>query len=77
MDSLSKLQEISLRLEQVESAGDWLARTLVHVDSAASHTGSLVSLLAEDIRERILNLITEIEQEAILKNNQGPAISIN
>ena len=77
MDSLLKLQEISLRLEQLESAGDWIARSLVHIDNVASHTGSLVTLLAEDVRERILNLVTEMEKETIEKNNQSDTRILN
>lgn len=66
MDSVSKLHEICLRLDHIESAGSWLARTLVHKDSSASHTGTLVTVLSEDIRERLIELITELEKEALL-----------
>lgn len=63
MDSLEKLQEISLRLDHMQAAGDWLARSLVHTDSAASQTGTLISVLVEDIRTRLLELVTELEKE--------------
>ncbi len=68
MDSLEKLQEITLRLDHLEEAGDWLARALVHVDGAASHTGSLVTVLADDIRNRIIELISELEKEIVITN---------
>ena len=62
MKSLEKLQEISLRLDHLDAAGEWLARALVHTDEAASHTGSLVSVLSEDLRNRIFELVTELEK---------------
>ena len=70
MDSVQKLQEISLRLDHLQSAGDWLARSLVHVDGAASHTGSLVTVLAEDIRTRLLELVAELEKQAYLTQRE-------
>ncbi|MFN8388706.1 MAG: hypothetical protein U0136_00275 [Bdellovibrionota bacterium] len=66
MNSVEKLQEISLRLDHMQSAGDWLARSLVHTDSAASHTGTLITVLTEDIRERLLELVTELEKQAYI-----------
>jgi hypothetical protein len=63
MSNLGKLEEISLRLDHLESAGDWLARSLVHSDPAASQTGSLVTVLVEDIRDKLLALVAEMEQE--------------
>jgi hypothetical protein len=66
MDSLEKLQEISLRLDHLQSAGEWLARSLVHTDSAASHTGTLITVLTEDVRQRLLDLVTELEKQAYL-----------
>ena len=68
MDTVTRLQEISLRLDHLESAGEWLARVLVHSDSGASHTGTLVTVLAEELRERILELVTELESEIALNS---------
>ena len=66
MDSTEKIEEISLRLDHLYSAGEWLARSLVHVDSSASHTGTLVTVLAEDIRSRLLELVTELEKQIVV-----------
>lgn len=63
MNTVEKLQEISLRLDHLEASGEWLARSLVHQDSAASQTGALVSVLADDIRGRLLDLVTELEKQ--------------
>ncbi len=66
METFNKLHEICLRLDHLESAGEWLARTLVHTDSGASHTGTLVTVLTEDIRERLVELVTELEKELVI-----------
>ncbi len=63
MDNITKIHEICLRIDHLESAGDWLARTLVHVDNSASQTGTLVSVLASDVRERLLELVTCLEKQ--------------
>ena len=66
VDSVDKLHDISLRLEQIESAGEWIARTLVHTDSGACQAGTLVSVLAEDVRQRLLDLVTELEKAVVI-----------
>ncbi len=68
MDTVGKLQEISLRLDHLQSSGEWLARSLVHQDSAASQTGTLISVLAEDIRQRLLDLVTELEKQVFISH---------
>lgn len=71
MDSLDRLQEISMRLDHMQAAGDWLARSMVHLDSAASHTGTLITVLVEDVRSRLLELITELEKEIAVLNRDA------
>lgn len=64
MDTVEKLHEISLRLDHMYSSGEWLARSLVHADGAASQTGTLITVLVEDVRARLLELVTELETAA-------------
>ena len=66
MDTVAKLHEICLRLDHIESAGSWLARSLVHTDSSAAQTGTLVSVLSDDIRERLIELVTELEKQVAI-----------
>jgi len=66
MDSLEKIQQIALRLDHIEGAGEWLSRAMVHTDSSASQTGTLISVLVEDVRERVMELVTELEREVAL-----------
>lgn len=68
MDTMTKLQELSLRLDHLENSGDWLSRTMCDRDDVAAQTGTLVVKLAEDIRYRMLELVTELEKQIVLSN---------
>ena len=68
MDTVSKLQEISLRLDHMQASGEWLARSLVLQDNAAAQTGTLISVLADDIRQRLLELVTELEKQIFVSH---------
>ena len=66
MDNVTKLNEIALRLDHIESSGEWLSRSLEDVDRAASKTGELIMALTEDVRARLLELVTELEKEIVI-----------
>ncbi len=61
MDTLERLMQISSRIEQLESAAEWIARETVHSDNSMSQTGTLICVLADDVRERIYSLVKELE----------------
>ena len=62
MASIEKLVDISSRIDHLEHAAEWIARETVHSDNAVSQTGTLICVLAEDLRERILALTRELER---------------
>jgi hypothetical protein len=62
MNTLAQIMEIASRLDHLGSCAEWIARETVHTDNSISQTGTLMSVLAEDIREKITNLVTELEQ---------------
>ena len=62
MNSLAQILEIASRIDHLGSCAEWIARETVHTDNALSQTGTLISVLAEDIREKITNLVAELEQ---------------
>jgi hypothetical protein len=62
MDTLDKLLQISSRLEHLESAAEWIAKEAVHDDNGISQTGTLICVLADEIREMIFSLTHELEQ---------------
>jgi hypothetical protein len=62
MDTLKQLLDISSRLDYLEQSAEWIARETVHNDTAISQTGTLISVLTDDVRERIFNIVHELEQ---------------
>ena len=62
MASIEKLVDISSRIDHLEHAAEWIARETVHSDNAVSQTGTLICVLAEDLRERIVALTRELER---------------
>jgi len=64
MNTLAQILEIASRLDHLGSCAEWIARETVHTDNSLSQTGTLMSVLAEDIREKITNLVSELEQIA-------------
>ena len=66
MDTMKRLQELALRLDQIETSGDWLSQAMEGRDAPAANTGVLISSLAEDVRARLLDLVTELEKEIVV-----------
>jgi hypothetical protein len=62
MNSLAQILDIASRIDHLASCAEWIARETVHTDNSVSQTGTLISVLAEDIREKITNLVSELEQ---------------
>ena len=63
MDTLDKLMQISSRLEHLENAAEWITKETVHSDNGLSQTGTLITVLADELREMVYNLVHELEQE--------------
>jgi len=61
MDTVDRLMEITSRIEHLENAAEWIARETVHTDNCVSQTSTLISVLAEDIREKVYSLIHDLE----------------
>ncbi len=61
MSTVDKLMDISSRLEQLENNAEWIAKETVQTDSSVSQTSTLIMALADDIRERVCALVSELE----------------
>lgn len=61
MDTVDRLMEITSRIEHLENAAEWIARETVHTDNTISQTSTLISVLAEDIKEKVYGLIRDLE----------------
>lgn len=69
MSTLAQVLEIASRLDHLGSCAEWIARETVHTDNSISQTGTLMSVLTEDVREKINVLIAELEQVAQYSNS--------
>ena len=63
MNTIDKMIEIQSRLEHLESSALWIAKETVHSDNAVSQTGTLISVLADELREKLYNLVQELEKQ--------------
>lgn len=61
MDTIGKLLDISSRLDHLESAAEWIARETVHGDNVISQTSTLICVITDDLRERLCELVKELE----------------
>jgi hypothetical protein len=69
MNTLSQILEIASRLDHIGTSAEWIARETVHSDNSISQTGTLISVLAEDIREKINALVAELEMATEMDNS--------
>lgn len=62
METLEKLIDISSRIDHLENAAEWIARETVHTDQGVSQTGTLICVLAEELREKLSQIFQEVEK---------------
>jgi hypothetical protein len=62
METLEKLIDISSRIDHLENAAEWIARETVHTDQGVSQTGTLICVLAEELREKLSQIFHEVEK---------------
>lgn len=66
MNILEKLLDISSRLDHLEQSAEWIARETVHSDNGISQTGTLICVLADELRERVYALARELEENEMV-----------
>lgn len=66
IDTVSELQDIVLRLDYLESTGDWISRSQARQDPPLSEAGELVVKLATDLKKRVMALVAELEKELFI-----------
>ncbi|MCI5066643.1 hypothetical protein MRY87_13055 [bacterium] len=62
MDTLSRLMDISSRLDHLENVAEWIARETVNADGGLSQSGSLICVLADEVRDAIYELAQSLEE---------------
>lgn len=61
METVEKLLDIASRIDHLEHAAEWIAKETVHTDNGVSQTGTLICVLADELRERVYSLVKEFE----------------
>lgn len=62
MDTIDRLSDIASRIDHLETAAEWIAREMVHSDNGISQTATLITVLADELREKICRLVKDIER---------------
>ncbi len=62
MDILNKLTEIASRIDHLETQAEWIVKETVNNDSAVSQTATLITALADNLREKICDLVKDMER---------------
>ena len=62
MGTLRKLVDIANRLDMLQNSAEWITRETVHLDNSVSQTGTLITVLAEDVRDKVNVLVRELEE---------------
>ena len=68
MKTINKLLEISSRIEHLEKSAEWIAKETATKDSAVSQTATMIYALADDVQERVTQLVKKLEEI----NDMGP-----
>lgn len=61
MKTMEHILDIASRIDQLESASEWIAKETVNSDQGLSQAATFISVLADQIREQICTLVQEVE----------------
>lgn len=62
MTTFDRLSTISNRLEQLQALSEWVTKEMVHYDNCLCQTSTLITVLAEDVQEQLLDLVRDFEE---------------
>jgi hypothetical protein len=63
MDTMARLMDIASRIDHMESVAEWISRETVHTDNTISQSSTLICVIADDLRERLCQLVKDIEKQ--------------
>jgi hypothetical protein len=61
METVERLCDIASRLDHLENCAEWISRETANADAGICQTASLISALADEIREKICNMVKDLE----------------
>ena len=67
MDTVERLCDIASRIDHLENCAEWISRETANADAGIGQTASLIGALAEEIRDKICNMVKELESNEELQ----------
>ena len=64
MNTVEKLHELSERIDHLQYLAEWVTRETTHSDNTVSQTATLLTVISEEIREKVCEVVTEFEKFA-------------
>lgn len=61
MDTVDHLSDIASRIDHLETCAEWITRETANSDAGICQTASLITALADELREKICRLVRELE----------------
>ncbi|HMO02913.1 MAG TPA: hypothetical protein PKD37_07700 [Oligoflexia bacterium] len=58
--SINSLNEIIARLEYLGGSAEWIAKESVHLDGAISQTATLICAVADQIKQKVSQLVSDL-----------------
>ncbi len=68
MDTLDHLTDISSRIDHLEMCAEWISRETANADAGICQTATLITALADELREKICCLVKDLEKTTILES---------
>ncbi len=67
MDTMDHLTDISSRIDHLESCAEWISRETANSDLGLCQTATLITALADELREKICKLVRDLERGSELE----------
>ncbi len=61
MDTVDHLSDIASRIDHLEMCAEWISRETANADAGICQTASLITALADELREKICKMVREME----------------
>ncbi len=61
MDTVDHLSDIASRIDHLEMCAEWITRETANSDAGLCQTASLISALADELRDKICRMVRELE----------------
>ncbi len=55
---------LSSRIDHLEQVAEWIARETANQDSSVCQSATLITVLIDDIRNRLIDLVKSLEESA-------------